>query len=382
MPTRYQIFSETIPSLLPRTTAEVYEELRKRFPELCDDEPCSHTKSKGVLEWQHEARAAQQGLKQSGIARFQKESGRWELVRGASFQLHFEGLARRGVGAGRKAMIPFAPGKEYVRREVHHALGGQAQYGISTPARHPVILLFSGPSGGKHGWFDRWTEDGFYLFAGEGQKGEAGLAKGNLAVENHWKDGKDLHLFEQLGRGRVKYVGQMAFVGRHTQYGRDSRGKTRKDIVFELAPIQDIVGVEEDPASRSRIEQLWKESPDTLRSEALGDGPDARTPPERKARVCQRSERIKIYARKRAGGRCEGCGAAAPFADRRGRPYLEVHHMRRLSDGGPDHPRYLAALCPNCHRRAHLSKEAPELNRVLLERVAVKEEEPALPPGD
>jgi hypothetical protein len=34
-------------------------------------------------------------------------------------------------------------------------------------------------------------------------------------------------------------------------------------------------------------------------------------------------------------------------------PNLEPHHIRRLADGGPDHPRWVAALCPTCHRRVH-----------------------------
>lgn len=34
-----------------------------------------------------------------------------------------------------------------------------------------------------------------------------------------------------------------------------------------------------------------------------------------------------------AGHLCEGCGAPAPFMRRDGRPYLEPHHTRRLTDG-------------------------------------------------
>lgn len=47
----------------------------------------------------------------------------------------------------------------------------------------------------------------------------------------------------------------------------------------------------------------------------------------------------------------------APFRTQDGQPYLEPHHIRRLSDGGPDDPRWVAGLCPNCHRRAHHSLE-------------------------
>lgn len=37
----------------------------------------------------------------------------------------------------------------------------------------------------------------------------------------------------------------------------------------------------------------------------------------------------------------------------RGEPYLEVHHVLRLADDGPDDIFHVAAVCPNCHREAH-----------------------------
>ena len=42
-----------------------------------------------------------------------------------------------------------------------------------------------------------------------------------------------------------------------------------------------------------------------------------------------------------------GCGAEGPFPTRAlpERPYLEPHHTDRLSDGGPDHPARVIALC-------------------------------------
>jgi hypothetical protein len=56
----------------------------------------------------------------------------------------------------------------------------------------------------------------------------------------------------------------------------------------------------------------------------------------------------------RAGGFCEDCRAAAPFRrSSDGTPYLEVHHLMRLADGGLDTVENARALCPNCHRRAH-----------------------------
>lgn len=53
----------------------------------------------------------------------------------------------------------------------------------------------------------------------------------------------------------------------------------------------------------------------------------------------------------------------------------EPHHIRRLSDGGPDHPRWVVAVCANCHRRAHYSRDAIEFNRELSDKVGQMETE-------
>lgn len=63
-----------------------------------------------------------------------------------------------------------------------------------------------------------------------------------------------------------------------------------------------------------------------------------------------------------AKGLCDLCGAAAPFnRGSDGSPYLEVHHIISLSEGGEDTLRNTVALCPNCHREVHHGKETKEL---------------------
>src|SRR5262249_58238961 len=58
-----------------------------------------------------------------------------------------------------------------------------------------------------------------------------------------------------------------------------------------------------------------------------------------------RSAIVKRYVLTRANGVCEACGNPAPFPRPDGTPYLETHHTRRVSDGGPDHPRYVGGVC-------------------------------------
>ncbi|WKE66436.1 HNH endonuclease signature motif containing protein [Gallaecimonas kandeliae] len=87
-----------------------------------------------------------------------------------------------------------------------------------------------------------------------------------------------------------------------------------------------------------------------------------------------RATAIRLYALKRANGRCEGCEKPAPFDGKFG-PFLEVHHLHRLGDGGPDHPGNVIALCPNCHREVHFGKKGQKYNLALTERIMRLENE-------
>jgi 5-methylcytosine-specific restriction enzyme A len=257
----------------------------------------------------------------------------------------------------------FIVGKTYRRRDLHHCYGGQQQGGISTPAGHPLILLFTGESGEQHGYADGWTPEGIFRYIGEGQVGDMTFVRGNAAIRNHVADGKDLHLFAQAQSGFVRYLGQMVCTGHTLQPGPDRLGHTRQQIVFELTPLGalgDSATAAADPGGA--LDQL---SLAVLRARALAQASTTATVREQRTLTYQRSAAIRLYTLRRAQGCCEGCGQAAPFHTPHHEPYLEVHHIRRISDGGPDHPAWVVALCPNCHRRAHHSADASAFNAQL-----------------
>lgn len=67
-----------------------------------------------------------------------------------------------------------------------------------------------------------------------------------------------------------------------------------------------------------------------------------------------RNPDVVAAVRLRAKGKCEGCKKMAPFLRRKdGAPFLEVHHIDQLANGGPDTVENAIALCPNCHREKH-----------------------------
>jgi 5-methylcytosine-specific restriction endonuclease McrA len=79
----------------------------------------------------------------------------------------------------------------------------------------------------------------------------------------------------------------------------------------------------------------------------------------------ERSKVIAAYVLLRSSGNCEGCKKPAPFLRRNDQPYLEIHHIIGLADGGSDHPSNVAAVCPNCHTRVRHGKDGDVFNATI-----------------
>jgi len=270
----------------------------------------------------------------------------------------------------------FVPEQLYHRRrDIHARFGGQEQGGMVTPADHKLIFLVTGSSGRQHGYEDRWSEDGStFFYFGEGQTGDMKFTKGNLALRDHVSYGEDVHLFEEVPtkKGYLRYRAQMVCSGFDLVDAPDTQKSMRKAILFELMPFEAFLTTRDEVSPELPVasgQELERESLDELRRRAVADSAEYRTPMERRALYRMRSRAVRLYVLRRAAGKCEGCGAVAPFTTMDGEPYLEPHHIRRLTDGGPDDPRWVVGVCPNCHRRAHYSRDAGEYNTKLIEVV-------------
>ena len=78
---------------------------------------------------------------------------------------------------------------------------------------------------------------------------------------------------------------------------------------------------------------------------------------------------VKAWVLIHANGVCENCNCKAPFISTTGIPYLEVHHVKRLADKGPDTTYNTVALCPNCHKALHYSEERSKIVESLYNRI-------------
>ncbi|PSH58755.1 HNH endonuclease [Phyllobacterium endophyticum] len=253
----------------------------------------------------------------------------------------------------------FERGRIYNRRkDIHARFGGQQQGGIITPALHSLVVIITGEEGAEHGYADRWQPEGVFEYFGEGQVGDMSMRAGNKAIAEHSIEGKSLLLFTKTKAG-LRFEDEFVYESHHIERAPDREKNLRDAMVFELRPIASVVEVveEEPPTAKAAAVEL-----EELRKKAIAAAKESPGKTKTTTTVFERSRHVRDYVVARAKGTCEGCKGPAPFLRSNGVPYLEPHHIRRMTDGGPDDPRHVIALCPNCHRRVHSGADGFDFN--------------------
>ncbi len=262
----------------------------------------------------------------------------------------------------------FTVDQTYKRSEIHSKYGGQRQGGISTPKGRPYLLLFSG-GGKEYGYHDDWGSEELFYYTGEGQVGGMQFTGGNKAIRDHNKDGKDLHLFRQVGRGQVRYEGPFHCTSWEFRQGKDKTGRPRQVIIFSLVRVEMPTPPPALPSPSMPLNELRKKAYDGASSAQKANAKEG------KRSYYKRSEDVRVYVLTRANGVCEVCRKPAPFRRKDRSPYLEPHHTRKLSDEGPDHPRWVGAVCPNCHREIHYGADGEVVDQRLVDYLGTIESE-------
>lgn len=260
--------------------------------------------------------------------------------------------------------LPFNIGETYHRVEdIHEQYGGNRYSGISPCAEHPYVFIFYGESGEWHGYDDEFLDDGRFLYTGEGRDGDMTMDGGNAAIRDHKKENDELHAFElNEGAWEVTYVGQYEYADHHWTRLPDRNENMRDAIRFELVPAGGLeTDIEKGSLNELPTDELYDQAERSVKGESTTQTASA------SGTTYPRSEIVRQYALRVADGVCQGCGEDAPFQNKNGEPFLEVHHLHRRSDGGADHPDNVIALCPNCHRRIHHGQDGKEFNQTLIE---------------
>jgi 5-methylcytosine-specific restriction endonuclease McrA len=100
--------------------------------------------------------------------------------------------------------------------------------------------------------------------------------------------------------------------------------------------------------------------------------PSGETQPKRNevsSSAYSRDDSVKSWVLNQSNGCCESCDLSAPFEREDGTPFLEIHHVKHLANGGSDKITNTIALCPNCHRRFHFSIDRTSFTERLYGKV-------------
>lgn len=205
---------------------------------------------------------------------------------------------------------------------------------------------------------DRWEEDEL-LYTGMGLSGNQSLDyMQNKTLFNSNENRVDVHLFEVNKPTVYTYIGKVILSRKPFQEEQvDINGNRRKVWIFPLKlegstetyiPEKDFLKRQEETERKLRnldsnlVEQKAK---------------TAKEKPKLRSTISRNYERdpyVAEYSKRRANGYCQLCSNKAPFLNKDGSPFLEIHHIKWLSEGGKDSIDNTVALCPNCHRKMHI----------------------------
>jgi 5-methylcytosine-specific restriction protein A len=224
---------------------------------------------------------------------------------------------------------------------------------------------------------DKWIGKTFH-FTGMGLTGEQGLSfNQNKALCESNEKGTRLFLFEVFEEGSYTFIGEVElalnpYLSRQT----DGENTVRDVTVFPLIlkgnahpPFRKKAALEtKKEIALKKAQKLPLDELEFQAKYSLKEGGRREVVTE----VFDGDQIVAEYAKRKAAGTCQLCNKPAPFKNRDGEPYLEVHHIIPLEEGGQDSIENVVALCPNCHRKMHvLNLPADEVR--LKNRVSVRD---------
>lgn len=139
-----------------------------------------------------------------------------------------------------------------------------------------------------------------------------------------------------------------------------------RDILEEIGYVENgIFAATDDPALLDdRVNKLIG-----LISEGIPQGNITPTKQTTSSTVYKRDPLVKAWVLKNSNGKCEKCDSDAPFLKHDDTYFLEVHHIVPLAENGGDTIKNAVALCPNCHRELHHSKNKDVRVRELIMKI-------------
>lgn len=264
-------------------------------------------------------------------------------------------------------------GDELTNQEIVGIFKCGNQGGMRRSKRENCLILITDHT--KSLYDDHIDSKGILHYTGMGTKGDQDLNKSQNRTLNESK-GNDIkvYFFEKYGqKSSYRFNGEVELDGEpYEGKQHDELGVLRKVYIFPLRPINTesfpVIGNNElNETIEIKEKKTKKLSNRELAERATKLNHTSSTSNTYRKVISKqydRNEFVKEYARRRAAGRCQLCDELAPFKSN-GVPFLEVHHVEWLAEGGPDSVDNVVALCPNCHRKMHVINKPKDLQTLV-----------------
>jgi 5-methylcytosine-specific restriction enzyme A len=206
---------------------------------------------------------------------------------------------------------------------------------------------------------DRWLDNCFH-YTGMGQVGNQDINNAqNKTLAESATNGVDIHLFEVFEDKKYTYQGLVILADSpYQEIQPDAEGNNRSVWVFplKLKDATQILVLPKEILDKKNKELETKARKKTTEElmKSIKNAPIKAGARNVVAKQYDRNARVAELVRRRAQGKCELCDKQAPFVKTDGEPFLEVHHITWLSNGGSDTIDNAVSLCPNCHRKMHI----------------------------
>lgn len=212
---------------------------------------------------------------------------------------------------------------------------------------------------------DRWV-NGILHYTGMGSSGDQSLSfNQNKTLNESRTNGVAVHLFEVFVDKDYVYMGQVRLISdAYFEPQPDDKGCIRQACVFPLQLVEGELPILDADyvckTSEVKNKKVRKLTEDEL-MHRVDNSKNNHGYQTVATKQYYRSPYIAELARRAANGICQLCEQPAPFNRTNGEPYLEIHHIIWLSQGGDDTIDNTVALCPNCHKKMHVVKSKADV---------------------
>ncbi|MFJ3826610.1 HNH endonuclease [Streptomyces sp. NPDC090046] len=277
------------------------------------------------------------------------------------------------------------------RDAIWRSYGGQKMAGIGC-LNDGILSVFSDDKGPYAD--GRIPDTNWIAYVGDGLSGDQQIVDGNALMASHQADGKPLRYWHKPYGGQFSFETWAVIVQRRRRWGIGENGQWRREFLWVLAPVPspereswpaDVLDALEvdrsvlhddtndyspgdlDPQVRDTAESdedAYRRL--AARAEANAKRRGERTKPTQADRYV-RDPSARAAVIRRSNGSCENpdCDGHPKERTTAGLPILQVDHVHDLSKGGPDVPRNMIALCPNCHALKTYGENKERLRRAL-----------------